>query len=124
MSFANRHNRNTYRFTFQQIENPQYFKLKELFAKGFRDEKNTFTVRGAYISHAGRYGDSASLICDGFNVNLPSHMVDEIRELIGTAEDVADINAGKVAAYVYEYTNKNGGTSYGLRWVDAEPLPF
>ena len=124
MSFASRHNKNSYRFTFQQIDKPEYFKLKDLYAKGFRDDKNVFTVRGAYINHGGRYGDSASLICDGFNINLPSHMCDEIRELIGNADDVAAINNGEVGGYVYEYTNKNGGTSYSVRWVDLEPMPF
>lgn len=124
MSFASKHNKKAVRFTFQQIENPQYFKLKDLFAKGFRDEKNVFTVRGAYINHGGRYGDSAALICDGFNINLPSHMCDEIRVMIDDPADITSINNGEVGGYVYEYQNKNGGTSYGLRWVDLEALPF
>lgn len=125
MSFAAKHNKSaSYRFTYQQIENPQYLKLKEMYAKGFNSESNTFTVRGAFISKGGRYGDSASLICDGYNVNLPAHMVDEIREIIENQEDVQAINNGTVAAYVYEYENRNGGKSYSIRWVDADPLPF
>lgn len=129
MTFAKRHNTASRRFTFQQIADAPYIKAKEMF-KSCHDEKTAVRVRGFYVNHGGRYGDSPAMICEGFNVNLPSHMLKEVNDIIASDEDVADINAGKVGAYAYEYENKNGGTSYGVRWVDlpalpeAEQLPF
>ena len=124
MSFANRHNTTASKFTFNQEKDVPYFKLKDLYKNGYKSAEKTATVRGAYINRGGKYGDSAALVCDGFNVNLPSHMLKEIEEILGNDEDIQDINAGAVGFYVYEYTNRNGGLSYGLRWADLEVLPF
>lgn len=132
MSFAKRHNAaSSNRFTFQQIEDPKYVKCRDLFNEGFTSPKKPFRVWGCYINKGGRYGDSAALICEGFNVNLPSHMLADIESIMNSQEDIDAINAGTVGAYVYEYVNRNGGSSYSISWVDLDPadasldqLPF
>ena len=120
MSFANRHTKASSNvFTYQQAEDASYCKVKELYEHGYTEEKGRhITVRGCFINRGGRYGDSPALICEGFNVNLPSHMLKEIDEIMQNDQDIADINAGKVGAYAYEYTNSRGGKSYSIRWTD------
>lgn len=130
MSFANRHNKpaNGATFTFQQIENPEYFKLKDIYGQGVQSAKDAVTVRGVFIVTGGRFGDQGTLVCDGYNVNLPAHMLKEVRDIMASQEDINAINAGAVGFYPYEYTNSRGGTSYSVRWVDLKPvqeeLPF
>lgn len=120
MSFANRHTKASSNvFTYQQAEDATYCKVKELYDHGYTEEKGRhITVRGCFINRGGRFGDSPALICEGFNVNLPSHMLKEIDEIMHSEQDIADINAGKVGAYAYEYTNSRGGKSYSIRWKD------
>lgn len=120
MSFANRHTKASSNvFTYQQAEDATYCKVKELYDHGYTEEKGRhITVRGCFINSGGRFGDSPALICEGFNVNLPSHMLKEIDEIMHNDQDIADINAGKVGAYAYEYTNSRGGKSYSIRWTD------
>lgn len=120
MSFANRHNHNTSSvFNYKQVEDATFAKCKELYEHGYTEEKQRhITVRGCFINKGGRYGDSPALICEGFNVNLPSHMIKDIQDILASDEDIAAINAGKVGAYVYQYENSRGGTSYSIRWID------
>ena len=126
MSFANRHNKNTSNlFTYQQQKDAQFIKCRDLYDQGYTMEaKKAATVRGVFISRAGKYGPSASLICEGFNVNLPAHMLEEVEEILRSPEDLEDINAGRVGVYAYEYVNKNGGASYSVTWTDLEELPY
>ena len=130
MTFANRHNHGN-KFTFRQEKDAPYIKAAELFKRGVNSEQTAVRVRGLYINRGGRFGDSPAMICDGFNVNLPSHMLREVEDMIASDEDVADINAGKAGAFAYEYENRNGSTSYGIAWVDmpaldiaADDLPY
>ena len=126
MSFATRHNKATSNvFTYQQTADAPFYKCKDLFAQGYtEDKKKPAVVRGCYISRAGKFGPAATLICEGFNVNLPAHLTDEIDDMMKNADDIADINGGKVGVYAYEYVNSRGSKSYSVRWTDLEQLPF
>lgn len=131
MSFASRHNKATSNvFTYQQIEDAPFCKVRELYEHGYtEDKKRPIIVRGCFINRGGKYGDSAALVCEGFNVNLPNHMLKEVEEILRSEQDIADINAGTVGAYAYEYTNRNGGKSYSLRWcelgsINSSDLPY
>lgn len=117
MSFALRHNKAV--FTYKQADDAPFCKVRELYEHGYTEEKKRpIVVRGCFINRGGKYGDSAALVCEGFNVNLPRHMLEEIQDILGCQEDVDEINAGKVGAYAYEYENRNGGKSYSIRWTD------
>lgn len=125
MAFSERHNKketNKNTFTYEQINDAPWIKLSQLFQDGHTDAAHAVPVLGCYISHKSRYGDQPALICKGFNVNLPQHMCDDIEEILGSDQDINDINSGAVGFYVYSYTNKKGGTSYSIRWADL--LPF
>lgn len=125
MTFANKHNKaNTKVFTYEQVEKPQWIKLKALYEQGADKPEAAFTILGCFINHGSQFGDQPALVCEGYNVNLPAHMLPEIRDILNDQEDINAINEGRVGAYVYEYVNSRGGKSYGLRWVDKEPLPF
>lgn len=120
MSFAAKHNKESKPlFTYKQAEDATFTRCKELYEHGYTEEKQRHVVcRGLFIVPARRFGDTPVMVCDGFNVNLPGHMLQDVRDIMADPEAVEDINAGKVGAYTYEYTNKLGTLSYGIRWVD------
>lgn len=129
MSFANKHNKaNSNVFTYEQIADAPFIKLKDLYAE-HQDPDHALMVRGMFINDKSRYGRSAALICDGFNVNLPGHMVNEVEQIMNDPDDVAAINAGRVMFYVRPYESKTyKTTAYAVTWVDvpvaADDLPF
>lgn len=127
MSFASKHNKSTENlFTFQQAEGVPWTKTAELYAHGYTSEDKAIVCLGLFINRSGRYDPYPVMICQGFNVNLPAHMLKEVEEILNSPEDIAAINNAQVGAYVYEYTNSRGGKSYGLCWVDipTENLPY
>ena len=119
MSFANKHNTgNAASFTYKQIENPAYVKVKDLYQAGHVDKETAIKVRGCFISNKGRFGKSGVLVCDGFNVNLPKHMTEDIESILQDPDDIASINNECVGFFTYPYKDSQGGTSYGVTWVD------
>lgn len=127
MSFASKHNKSTANlFHFQQDEGVPWTKLSELYSHGYTSEEKAIVCLGLYINRSGRYEPYPVMLCQGYNVNLPSHMVNDVEEILSSQEDIDAINNATVGAYVYEYTNKRGGKSYGLRWVDipTSALPY
>lgn len=130
MSFANNYNHKKAQFTYQQIQDAPYAKLRDLWNDGYREGVKAFTIRGAFVNEQGRYGASASFICEGgFNISLPQHMVDEVRRMLQDPDAIQAMNAGTAGGTVYQYKNRNGGDSYGVTYVDIKPaqspdLPF
>lgn len=76
------------------------------------------TVRGALISKGGKYGDSASLILDNCFMNVPSHIMDDVKELLADQDAIAQVEAGELAVSVYEYEDRNGATQRSIKWID------
>ena len=77
-------------------------------------------IRGALISKGGKYGDSASLILDDCFMNIPNHMIDDVKELLADAEAIEQVEAGKLAVSVYEYEDRNGSIQRSIKWIDKE----
>lgn len=113
-------------FTFKADKDFQYYKLKDL--AQYKDK--IFPLRALFISTKGRYGDAPVAVTDLFYVNLPGHLLADVKNIIQDPETVADINAGKCGFKVRAYQNQNGGESYSVEWVETEPdikaadLPF
>ena len=76
------------------------------------------TVRGALISKGGKYGDSASIILDDCFMNIPKHMVDDVKDLVSNPEAIEQVEAGLLACSIYEYKDTNDKTQRSIRWID------
>ncbi len=114
MSFASRHNHgaifevNTDGFEFLTLQQLQEQMPDRIYA-----------LRGLYINRKSKFGEAPVAIIDGAFVNLPKHLVDEVKAIIGSAEDVADINAGKVGFTIREYDDKQFNKHcYTIEWQD------
>ena len=117
MGFAARHNKggidwnvNTKGFEFVQR------------AKAYKENADAVhTVKGLYINTKGIYGDHPVAICDGYLIDLPENILDDVKEIFKSEEDIQTIKEGKVGFRIEEYqSEKFKKTCYGIRWVDLE----
>lgn len=116
MSFATRHQKGS---IFNcNTEGFEYKKLSELY-----DSEPDFEhqLQGLYINRKSPYGDAPVAITTEFFVNLPEYMLEEVQDMLRSADDIADIKAGKVGFKVETYEKQIGKqtkTCYGIRWID------
>ena len=85
---------------FKDNERFEDFKtLSELVELG----KFTHDVNGVY-TYEGNYGKGCFIKSDGYNISLPSHMVNTIETIRNDSGSVQEINDGRVVVEIYTYT--------------------
>lgn len=102
------------RFNYEIPESAEFTNLKKLYEA---DKEKTHILHGLYISEKGQYGAAPVAISDGYLVNLPSHMVEDVKEMCKDSDIVDDINTGLCGFRVYKYQAHNKDC-YGVTWVD------
>ena len=75
--------------------------LEELFNENGKDEK--YIVNGVY-SYESSYGKGCFIKSDGFNISLPTHLVETINSIREDTESIDEINEGKAYVTIYSYT--------------------
>ena len=87
---------------FKDTERFEDFKtLEELVTAN--GEKQEYLVKGVYIYNSS-YGWSCFIKSEGFNISLPTHMLETISTIREDKESIDAINAGKVFVTIYSYT--------------------
>ena len=87
---------------FKDTERYNEFKnLEELFTENGYDYE--YLVKGVYI-YKSSYGEGCFIKSEGFNISLPSHLLDTIKSIREDEESVKSINDGKVYITIYSYT--------------------
>ena len=105
------------KFDFTQFEGAKYTSLKDLYEEN-GDEK-VYTLKALYINTKGKYGNSPIALINGYNVNLPNHLLDTINLFIDSLDMVDAINNNEVGFTIYKYTdNKYGKECYSVNWVE------
>lgn len=107
----------------------EYFTLKELY-DGIPTTDTTYVVGALYINTKSKFGDSPVAVVmrndevngeeiPGFCVNLPRHLVEDVREILSSDEAVEAINARKVGFTVRKYYSKAyERDNFSITWVD------
>lgn len=116
MSILNKYNKGT-AFEFTTPTHFEFTTLKELYTQGVTERP----LKSLFINTKSKFGDSPVAVTDSELVNLPSHLLDNVKEMIADDEVVTMVNDGRVSIEIYEYTSKNWGTNYSVRFVE---LPF
>ena len=85
--------------------------------------KTVFPVDGLYINKKSSFGDHPVVISasEKMLVDLPSHMTDDVKEILQDPEVIEAIKIGHVGFTVQEYEQKKfKKTCYGAKWEDIE----
>lgn len=120
MSFASKYNKVSSVFNVDTEGWTEYLDLEQLLKTN--GPEKVYPVLGFYINRKSQYGDAPVIICDGYYVNAPRHMLKDVIEIMGDAEAIEDINNGLVAFKVrtYEAKNYNNKLCYGVEFIDVE----
>ena len=120
MSFASKHNKE--KLFNVDTTGMDYMSMGDAFNKYGKDA--VYVVAALYINTKGIYDDAPVAVVgaehgDWFMLNLPAHMTDDCREILKDADDIADINAGKVGLKLYPYhSDQYNKDCVGANWVD------
>ena len=101
------------------IKNFTFVPLETLFARD--GGKTIFGIDGLYINKKSSFGDHpvAIVAVENMLVDLPSHMTEDVKEILADPEAVEAIKSGKVGFTVQMYEQKQyKKTCYGIRWED------
>ncbi|WNM64244.1 single-stranded DNA binding protein [Staphylococcus phage vB_SA_STAP152] len=108
-----RHQNTLARFEFEKKER-EFIKLSELVEKyGMKKE---YIVRALFTNKESKFGEQGVIVTDDYNVNLPNHLTELIKDMRQDEDVVNIINAGEVQFTIYEYENKKGQTSYSINF--------
>ena len=75
--------------------------LEELFKENGKEVR--YLVKGVY-SYESSYGKGCFIKSDGFNISLPTHLLETINNIRADQESIDEINDGKVFITIYSYT--------------------
>lgn len=72
------------------------------------DKTLTYQVKGMFTTD-GKWGKRGVIVIDGYNINVPSYMVERIEGIRANADMVAAINAGHCGLKFRDYEDKKNG---------------
>ena len=100
----------------------EYHTLEELASQLKKAKTDHARLYGLFINPKGNYGDEAVAIIEDAYINLPKHVVEQVKAILADDEVVAEIKDGKtgIKPYTYEDEKHNKGTLYSVEFVDIE----
>ena len=117
MSFATKHNKGAIDWGINTTDF-QYVTREECYTS---NPEGVHKLCGLYINTKGYYGDHPVAICENAFIDFPDYMTDEVKVILQSVEDIADIKAGKVGFKIEKFIDKKfKKTCYGVKWVDLE----
>ena len=92
-------------------------KLEDLFNE---QPDHLFQIDGLFINTKSKYGDRPFVAFDKvYLADLPQHMLEVVKDMIGDPEVVEEINSGKVGFTVRAYMSKNYNREcYSIRFEE------
>ena len=110
-------NKKAVKFDFEPGKDFEYKSLKTLYSEYGKGV--IYKVNALYINTSGMYGEQPLIVTDKEYVNLPTHLLETVKEIRDDEDMVNDINNGKVGFEIYEYdSNKNNRKGYSINWVE------
>lgn len=77
-----------------------------------------YTVLGMYTHNKSQFGEKGIIITEKANIDVPQHIIKDIKTVIGNDDMVAAVNAGKCGLKIYTYTDQKGEERYSATFVD------
>ena len=92
-----------------------FINLETLYTKD--GENARYQLIGVYVNKKGRFGDEPVAVIDGFKVNLPKHLLDDVVTILDNDEMIQAIIEGHLGFEIEPYTNARG-KFYSINWLD------
>ena len=118
MSFGSKHAKSTVSFTFDYKQVSHYTSLADLYAEN--GASKVYVIRGLYINTKGKYGAQPVITIDDAFVNVPSHLLHAVSDMLSDPEDIQAINEGKAGFRIRTYLSKSKNLCYSVDWVDVQ----
>ena len=113
--FNEKFSKNAAKFTFDSKGLP-FVKLAEYAAEN--GINNIIPVKGMFTHNKSEYGEKGVIVTTTCCIDVPSHLINDIKLVRSDADMVAAVNAGHCGFKIYTYTDKNGKTRYSGTFVD------
>jgi len=110
----------TKKFTFTADKDFPYVSLKDLLQAENGDLEKIYTVRALYINNRSKYGEQPLIAIDDAYVNIPKHLIADVKKILDSDEMIDAINAGKCGFKVRPYEDRNGAGRYSIDWIDLK----
>lgn len=78
----------------------EFKSLKDLYFENGSGKE--YEVRGVY-TYSSKYGESCFIKSDGYNIQLPNHLTETVKQIRDDEESVNQINSGDVVVTIYSY---------------------
>lgn len=106
-----------------EVKNETYYSMQEFYESEVI--ARPAELKALFINTKGKFGEQAIAVCDGFNLRLPTHTVEDVKIMVSDDEIVSEINNGKAFIDVEKYfSNKYNKECYSPIWVSLDELPF
>lgn len=109
-----KYNKSQPKYSYNFDKDMKYYNLEELM-KG--EPRKVHTLKGLLINTKGKYGDSPVAVIEGAFINLPTHLLETVKEMIADTEVTKQINDNKAGFEVYKYV-KGNNEYYSVDWMD------
>lgn len=106
------HGNNPFKVDSQKFD---FINLESLYTKD--GENARYQLLGVYINKKGRFGDEPVAIIDGFKVNLPKHLLEDVQLILDSDDMVQAIIDGHLGFEIEPYENARG-KFYSIHWID------
>ena len=97
-------------------KNKEFMKITEFAAKYGID--TIYTVLGMYTHTKGKFGESGIIITSAANIDVPEHLIKDIKTVRANADMVEAVNNGKCGLKISTYVDKKGIERYTATFVD------
>lgn len=116
MGVASKYNKQKL-FTFSIPSEYIYHTLSDLYKKNGKDM--IYPCFALYINTKSRFGNAPIVATNECLVNLPSHLLETVKEMLRDEEVIDACNDGKFGFQIYQYESKqNKQINYSVNWVD------
>ena len=95
----------------------EYRSLSELYNENGANQ--VYPLTAMYVNSKSNFGVAPVFATTDCFVNIPSHMVDVVNQILADEEAIKAINEGKIGFVIYPYIQKKfNKTCYGVNFVD------
>lgn len=112
-NILNKHGNTNPSYDFEKKDRP-FVKLADL------SQTTRFTIQALFINTSGKFGAQGVIIIEDYQVNLPNHLTDLVKELRKDHEVTDAINSRQLAFEVYSYTSDAGHVGYSINLTTAD----